>query len=260
MKKLTLLFGVTLLAFAFYSFSYKNTDQSSVLVKTITNIDAGTNTSIVITYNGNKIVTAGTTTFTYTGDLITKVTSSEGRDRDLIEYTYDEKGNLLLETVKNNRGIGTIMKLSETYKYIYNSDGTVTVQEQNYPDGVTARDAESIKFTILNGNVVKEEHFDTKGVSTDLAIYEYDTKNTIYKNVTGADKLIVAQNFGENNVNNIVKISRSSVSGQKTISSVTTNVYTYNAKGYPQTMVSTEVSVLGTETQTTSVSNTVYGY
>jgi YD repeat-containing protein len=260
MKKLTLLFGASLLALTFYSFSDKNTDLSSVLVKTITSIDSGTNTSIVLTYNGNKIVTAGTNTFTYTGDLITKVTSSEGRDKDLVEYTYDDKGRLLAETVKSNRGRGTVLKLADTYKYIYNADGTITVQAQNYPDGVTAKADESIKFTVANGNLVREEHFDNKGVSTDLAIYEYDTKNTIYKNVTGAEKLIVAQNFGENNVNNIIKTTRSSRSGQSTSSSVTTNVYTYNTQGYPQTMVSTEVATSGTEAPTTTISNTVYGY
>ena len=230
-------------------------------MKSITySTDTGTNTPIVMTYNGNKIVSTGAVTFTYTGDLITKVASLEGSNIECVEFIYDGSGRLQSETVKNNRGRGTILKLSETYRYFYNADGTVKAQVQNYLDELTPKAVESIKFTILNGNVVKEEHFDTEGTSTDLTIYEYDTKNTIYKNVTGADKLIVAHNFGENNTNNVVKITRTSGSGQHYSSNTTTNVYTYNAQGYPQTMVSTGVYVSGTEVPETSVSSTAYGY
>ena len=260
MKKSALLFGATLLALTFYSFSV-NDMGSSVLVKTITNsTETGTNTPIKLTYYGNKIVTTGAVTFSYTGDLITKVASLEGSNVECIEYTYDGKGKLLSEIVKNNRGRGTILKLSETYSYTYNADGTVTVHAQNYPNGVTATAIESIKFTILNGNVVREEHFDTDGVSTDLTVCEYDNKNSIYKNVTGADKLIVARNFGDNNKNNVVKTTRTSGSGQHYSSSITTNVYTYNAQGYPQTMVSREVYTSGIDAPIISLSSTAYGY
>src|SRR5689334_4034735 len=118
MKKLTLLFGVALLAFSIYSFSDKNTVDLTVLVKTITNsTDTGTNTPILMTYKGNKIVTTGAVTFAYTGDLITKVASLESGNIECVEYTYDENDNLLLETVKNNSGRGTVLKLSETYSY-----------------------------------------------------------------------------------------------------------------------------------------------
>jgi len=260
MKKLTLLFSSALLALTISSFADKNTDAPPVLVKTITNIDAGTNSSIVLTYNGNKIVTAGNDVFTYTGDLITKVETSDGKNKSSVEYTYDASGKLLTETVKDNGGRRATLRLSVKYTYTYNPDGTVTAKEQEYPDGVTAKGGESIKFTIANGNVVREERFDIKGASADLTVYEYDTKNTIYKNVLGADKLIVAQNFGDNNVNNIIKTTLTNGSGQSATKTVITNVYTYSAQGYPQSVVSTEVTTSGTDAPETTVSNTIYGY
>src|SRR6478752_836583 len=118
MKKTILLFTASLLALTLYSFSDKNYGTPTVLVKTITTTtDAGTYTPIVMTYNGNKIESTGAVTFTYTGDFITKVASLEGSNIECVAYTYDGSGKLLTETVKNNRGRGTILKLTDTYNY-----------------------------------------------------------------------------------------------------------------------------------------------
>lgn len=145
-------------------------------------------------YDGNKIVSKSNdggfvATYTYTGDLITKIEERSGNNfQSSTEYTYVE-GKVVSKILKQNYG-GTT-----SYTYTYNSNGTVSYI-RNRPEAINTG-----ILTIVNGDIVKNEVF-YNGLLSRTYTYEYDTKNNPFKNVLGFNLLLETDEemFSPNNM------------------------------------------------------------
>ncbi|WP_343697484.1 hypothetical protein [Flavobacterium sp.] len=251
MKKLLCLLSAA--AFVFTSCSKDDNNSSdpasSILVKKITDIDIdGSSSNRNYVYNGNKIVSitdedSSVLKYTYTGDFITKIEEIDknGNLAVTTDYTYTN-GKLTNEIQKTPNG---------TYyyktKYIHNADGTVSYD--NFRGTVTTGDEQEYgatgKYTLKEGNLVKLEvsyYGDEKSY-----VYEYDNKNHPLKNVTGLGLLLEDETL----VNNLVKKTSISGSGDKISTSITTYSYTYDANNYPTEKVESYQSGNFISTQTT---------
>jgi hypothetical protein len=235
MKKLLCLFGASLLVLT----SCSNDDSTpvdpatTILPKTITNIYGGKSLPTQITYDNKKIVSivhskGEKNVYTYTGDVITK------------EVEYDEKGILdsTTEYIYTNGKLSSKISLETgtdykyKTKYTHNTDGTISYEEFRIAvaTGVEQQYGDTGKYTYKDGNLVKKEnsYYGSVGSST----YEYDTKNSPFKNVLGYSLLIDEQP----SANNVVK--RTYISGSSTY--ISTRTYIYNSNGFPTEVVSVE--------------------
>jgi hypothetical protein len=229
MKKLLYLLCVPLLILASCSSDDSTTPAQPVLVKKIIETRSTGSITSVITYNGSKIVNitvsginAGKTIFTYTGDLITK--TEEFDDKDVLNYTidYTYSNNKLANFIE--QGTGDAIKYKTVY--IHNSDGTVSYQASNIN---TTTNVETLgttgKLTYVNGNLTKKEDFSSSG-STSTTTFEYDSKNSPTKNITGLSLLLDRDETLS--VNNIIKTTETSSYSSNTY----TSILTYNSANY----------------------------
>ncbi len=213
-------------------------------------------TTITLTYKGNKIVeinySEGTKEiYTYTGDLITKTETYEGKtltDQSIYNYTNNKLTNVTTteNSIDNSTGMVKIYKSKDVY--IYNTDETI-LNERYTIDNVTGaetKDSNSDLKTFANGNLVKEvssssyTYFNGIENVTSATIrtttYEYDTKNNPIKNILGFNKLL----FSGSNTNNTIKkttISKTTTNGVDEPSSpadVSDYEFRYNENGYPK--------------------------
>ncbi|PBI84693.1 hypothetical protein BSF41_40210 [Flavobacterium sp. ACN2] len=250
MKKLLYLFVASLLAFTSCSKDDNNSSDpaSSILVKKIIDIDIdGSSSTRNYEYNGNKIVSMTEdgllSKYTYTGDFITKIEEIDASGKlDLTtEYSYTN-GKLATSVEKN-----TNSKFYYKTKYTHNTDGTVTYDQFR---GTVATGAEEEygaagKYTFKDGNFVKLEV--SYYGSESLYIYEYDTKNYPFKNVTGLSLLL----DDETTANNVVKITGTSGTGDIIRTSIITYSYKYDTNNYPTEKVERYQSGSSISTQTT---------
>lgn len=109
-------------------------------------------------------------------------------------------------------------------------------------DWVLSDSTSKVKIYFDNGNILKREKFNSQGSLTSTYNYEYDTKPSIYKNITGFDKLYFTDSF-ENVFNRHFDIKDISNSNNITFSSekingifTEANRYSYdlNTDGYPK--------------------------
>jgi len=247
MKKLALVFGAVLALASCSDVDDKtSTADTPLLLKTFTN-DGG---SMTIIYNGNKVVNLGGTTYTYTGDLITKEVSTDGVSISQTDYTYDGNGRLISVADTDNNGTGTAMSDGGKTVYTYNTDGTITAQRFNAYNA-PPKILWTVVSTFANGNLVKEEYLKTDGSSEGIVLYEYDNKINPYHNITGYSKLLDSDADGVSK-NNVTKSTSTVGSG------VMASVYTYNDKGYPLTCQTTQI--LTTTTPGSIPETNVYNY
>lgn len=251
MKKILCL--VSAIAFTFTSCSKDDNDSSdstsSILVKKVTDSDGSSSTRSYV-YNGNKIISitdedGSVLKYTYTGDFITKIEE------------IDKKGDLAVTTeysYTNGKLTNEIQKTpTDTYyfktEYTHNADGTVSYD--NFRGTVATGDeqeyGETGRYTFKDGNVVKlevsyygDERFD---------VYEYDTKNYPFKNVTGLNLLL----DDEIATNNVVKEISTSGSGSNIRTSITTYAYKYDVNNYPTEKVKTYQSGSSTINETIQI-------
>ncbi len=225
MKKLLYLFSASLLVLS--SCSSDDDTTATVLVKKVSYVSIGESYTVDFTYSGNKIVSnvnnyGEKTTFTYTGDLITKIvdTDDKGNVDYTTEFTYTN-GKLTSEI-----SLGTGDDYKHKTKYVHNTDGTISFEEFRVAVATGKEEEYGIgKYTFKNGNLVKKEksYYGTNSSET----YEYDAKNNPFKNVVGFN-LFVNDEEGAY-VNNIVKRTYSNSTGTYT----NTYEYKYNAEGFP---------------------------
>ncbi|QOG01738.1 hypothetical protein [Flavobacterium sp. MDT1-60] len=253
MKKLLCLFTVALLAFT--SCSKDDNDSpnpaSSILVKKITDIDIdGSSATRSYVYNGNKIVSitdedSSILKYTYTGDFISKIEEIDKKGDLAVttEYSYTN-GKLTNEIEKTPNG---------TYyfktKYTHNADGTVSYDNfrGTVATGVEQEYGATGKYTFKDGNFVKLEVSYYGNESS--YVYEYDTKNYPFKNVTGLNLLL----DDETTANNVVKETSTSGSGANIGTTVTTYAYKYDVNNYPTEKIKTYPSGSSTASKTTQI-------
>lgn len=256
MKKLLPFFGALALILTACSSDDSNDASASIKPSRITYLDGDSETNYFVDYkyDGNKIVSeieddGYTTKYTYTGDVITKKEEFES-DKQLVyttEYTYTN-GKVSSQIMKNNVAAAKNSITSDYYdkvKYTYNVDNTVSYEGfyVNASTGTEEKNGSSGTLTFRDGNLIKS--VTTVSYGTTTYSYEYDTKNSPFKNVTGGS-LLIDKGF-EVSAHNITKYSGSSVSFDKHIISshsakraaladngyVNTFTYTYDVNNFP---------------------------
>lgn len=253
MKKLLYLFTASLLVFTSCSNDDDNSsDQaSSILVKKITEYEDGLPVSRDVLYNGNKIVSitetdGSQTRFTYNGNQIVKIEKfdEDGLSEGPIEYGYT-----------NGLMTSYVEKYDDLYnhkiKYIHNNDETVSYEQfkVNISTGDEEKYGQTGKLTFKDGNLIKAER--SFGQFNSVETYEYDTKNSPFKNIIGLNLLL----DDEPTTNNVIKRSYTSVSDANTHTSETIYSYKYDANNYPTERVAAFPNGSSTTTETT-----LYGY
>jgi hypothetical protein len=226
MKKLLCLFGASLLVLTSCSSDDNNSSEpTAILLKKMSYVSSGESYTVDFTYSGNKIISnvdsyGDKTTFTYTGDLITKIVDTD--DKGDVDYTTEF-------TYTNGKLTSEIsLEAGDEYKYktkyVHNTDGTISFEEFRVAvaTGVEQEYGYIGKYTYKDGNLVKKEksYYGSESSTT----YEYDAKNHPIKNVLGFNLLL---NDEESYINNIVKTTYSNSAD------IYTNTYNYNAEGFP---------------------------
>lgn len=247
MKKILLLLSFSVVLLSSCSSDDSSTSESQpLLLKTMTEGDVLFGQTVThYSYNGNKLVEIFKDgddddyidAYTYTGDLITKIEKfyvfdfgTPSEDRQLLstdQFAYNSNNQLVQFTTTSQDFDG-----ERVTTYTYNSNNTVSfAQNANVPGEPT----ESLKtgtITMGNGEITKLQVVKQFDSYTDN--YAYDTKNSIFKNVTGYDKILLTHILGTQGsltwVNSIVGgISHNFLNHQGDYQ------YTYNSDNYPLT-------------------------
>ncbi|QKJ63544.1 hypothetical protein [Flavobacterium sp. M31R6] len=162
--------------------------------------------------------------YTYTGNLITKLESVDkaGVVQSSTVYLYNDKNKMI--SLTNTQNVTFIYRLL----FDYNVDGIVSSTEYMTFSGVLEPSGRSNVYTVLNGNLIKEESSIVNigsPLQTSTIEYSLDTKKNPFSNVLGFSNYTL---WWSNQNNEI-----SSVSNNNTSSTVhtTRNEITYNLNG-----------------------------
>jgi uncharacterized protein YcfL len=247
MKKILCLFSASLLLLVSCSSSDSssengNPSSQNLLLKKIVENDVvfgGSTTNY--TYNGNKLVEINyreekSDMYTYTGNLITKIekfniyysgTPDEQSELSSTDYFAYNSNNQLIEFKTTTVG----SEIERVTTYVYNSNNTVSFQQYQYDLGVTPELLKSGTITVQDGEITKLQVVKEFDSFTDN--YTLDTKNSLFKNVVGYDKLIFTH---------IIGLQGRLTSGETVLAGVSHNylnngelAYTYNSDNYPIT-------------------------
>jgi hypothetical protein len=256
MKKITLLLSVFVTLLSSCSKNDANTEVPVLanpnLVKKIeTKTAPSTTTSIVFTYDGNKLIKSvdanAETTYNYTGNLITyiRILYTETSTQKTITFNY-ENNKLMSYT-------SVAPFVSEKKEYNYNANGVISSIHTITPrtgDVVTKYEF----ITLSNGNPVTIETSQNNLSDTDdngvvlnnvtiqnILTYKYDDKKNPAKNILGFDKLLIVRDLLPffNSANNVLVIKQNEnryssrvVYSQAAYANLNF-AYTYNPEGFP---------------------------
>ncbi len=244
MKKILSLFGALALVLTSCS-SDDNQEGNVILPKTIKYSSVAypsDNSTYVATYNGTKIVSmkdeTGRTDYSYEGNLVVKATNYDtesGKDilSDITTYQYTNgklAGYTFAEAFSAEFPEG---RYKSRIAFTYNADGTVKRERYNIEGTTETKSVYSEVLTFANGNLVKSVQTESESGSVFTAEYEYDNKNSPYKNIAGFN-LLVDHSEGEgsvySSVNNIVKYT---ASYSNETASVFKSEIVYDANNFP---------------------------
>lgn len=238
MKKLIYLLSITFLMLQSCSSGNEpvdsgdnNNPNGEVLLKRITNING--DVGLLFNYiEGNKLSTITTKSgeiinkITYTGDQITYI---EWPSDQIDVFTYD--GDKIIQFKEYSIGANNSNKLEVSSDYIYNSDGSITINSLTNNGTQNWDKSKYILHFDASGNLIKRERFYFGNYSySNTTYYEYDTNNSPYKNIRG-NKEALSHLFRDPYKNNLVKETSISASSVATIEY--TAKYKYNSIGYP---------------------------
>lgn len=246
MKKYLCLFSASLLFLCSCSSeedssSGNPTSQNLLLTKTIEDDVLFGNNTTIYTYVGNKLVEINryeeeSDIYTYTGNLITKIekfniyyggTPNEETELASTDHFGYNSNNQLIEFKTTTPD----SEMERVTTYVYNNNNTVSFEQYENNPGIAPELLKTGTITIQEGEitrlqVIKEFDSFTKN-------YNYDTKNSLFKNVVGYDKLIFTHIIGKQG---------RSTSGDIVLAGISHNfvnngelAYTYNADNYPIT-------------------------
>lgn len=230
MKKI--IFCLSILATVFASCSSdsdspaSNNPSNAVLLKkmVLTIAEEDLSFSAEYFYQGTKITRVVYTggdedIYTYHGDLITeRKYISEGEVVTTETFTYDNNDRLISYLYVDEEDGYT-----EQETFVYNSDNTVTCTITH--GGISF--VETHYYS--NDEIVKIEQ-DNGSVYN----YNYDSKNSIFKNVTGYGKIAHVIQEDHDIFGNKQNISSIQLEGQD--ENYITNTFTYNSQNYPITV------------------------
>lgn len=237
MKKLALTFS--LLVVILSSCSSSDTDSTplaGIFLKKSIDTDSDGTVTTLYTYNGNKIVNAISdnglkVVVTYTGNLITKMEYFSGTLLGQTDtYTYNTSSQLVtFLRIDNTNDLG------DKTTYIHNSDGTISFI--SYFGDVTSQTAvsNSGKIVIENSEIDNTEFYTPNSSSLyNTVTYTFDTKNNLFANVIGFEKIYFNEGFTEGLCHNVLSETHTSET-----SSSYTSVFNYNSDNFPTSVVTT---------------------
>jgi len=203
---------------------------TTLLKKTIETYEDGSTITRNYTYNGNKLVSMiddeVSTIFTYQGDLMTKIEYFEGTTLFQTNVlAYDPNNKLKTHTMYLHT-----QNSSERSEYIYNSNGTITVER--FHGTLTEQTIQSNSYTVTmnNNNVMKVD------TGTATKTFAYTTTIEPHSVITSYNSWTLA--FLDGGVNNVDSLYYASSTGN--VIEDTSYTYTYNANGTPATSVETD--------------------
>jgi hypothetical protein len=165
----------------------------TVLPKKIiaTTVEEGKSGSITytISYDGNKLKEialsdASRMVYTYTGDLITKVElfySGNLQSTDVYAYENGKLSSRIRTKAFNATS-------QEKLTFVYNANGTVTVNESRLVGKEETKSDEPMIYTFLNGNMVSSEYTINDG--KEILSSTFDDKKSPFVNITGVKHLL----------------------------------------------------------------------
>jgi hypothetical protein len=251
MKKIVLLLSVVALAFMSCSKNEDETvalvvDTNEVLLKkmAVTDIDGTITTNYV--YNGNKLVSATDNdgyqeNYTYTGNLITSTQEIDNGGVTNNTFEYNANGDLIFF----KRFDGATGEEFSRDGYVYNLDGTITVNRYTNLTGVPSI-WETDKLYLENGEIIKVIKTNLTLGSSNTRNYTYDAKNNPYKNILGFTKVI----YGEGDLMYGGRLSNCLTDIPVGSGNSDTYGYSYNSSNFP---------ITGTYTSTNG-ENATYAY
>lgn len=244
MKKIFYLISFSMLFLVSCSSDESSSETSeNLLLKQIIEGDAVLGGSVTnFTYNGNKLVEIKrnidsedySDIYTYTGEVITKIekfrvydTGTPYEETELQstdEFQYNANNQLVqFKTTTPDSDVERITT------YVYNSGNTVSLSQYENSPGNAPELLKTGTITLQNGEIVQLQIVKEFDSYTDN--YTYDTKNSIFKNVVGYDKLLLTHIIGKQGswtlVDTIIGgVSHNFVNGGEL-------EYTYNSDNYP---------------------------
>lgn len=228
---------LSLLFLAACSSDDSSEQQTGVLIKKIIETFEGSGSqTTTYAYNGNKVLYALTNNddrkivYTYSGNVITNISFQNltGYEFSHTTFSYDSSQRL-----KHVEVLNTGLDNENYADYTYNADGTVTVVSHYWDDFEMEYSVQNQKYFLSDGDIVKIETYLSGGTQT--AIYNYDTKNHPYKNITGFDKLMDFYLGSHNNISSVLTGTDGGIIQQST------TTYTYNGEDYPLTSFQTGI-------------------
>ena len=243
MKNAIQLLLVTLFIVTFTSCSSDNNDtfQEKLLKRVIEINNDGTSSTFNFTYNGNKIVSINSEinnqTFSYTGDLITRIIEFNTTTQHQIIFDYSYSDDKLTKVI-----------CSDNYElnYIYNGDGTVsyekTTTDINNNTILLYHGTMSFQGENLSNDIRTLDNTAVNVLSKEEVSFVYDAKRNPLNNITGYNKLV--DRFTTNSMNNatssIEVVSTSFLDTEQVVSSAIQlpRVLQYDTSGYPTEILS----------------------
>ncbi len=193
------------------------------------------------TYNGNKLVEINhnnekSDIYTYTGDLITKIEKYQiyyggTPDEETELLSTDHFGYNANNQLVQFRTTTPDSEMERVTTYVYNNNNTVTFEQyENYP-GDEPELLKTGTITVQDGEITQIQVVKEFDSYTDT--FTYDSKNSIFKNVLGYDKLIFTHIIGKQSSLTLVE----SIIGGISHNFVNNGEfeYTYNSDNYPVT-------------------------
>lgn len=205
--------------------------------------------SMNYTYNGDKIVKMETSDgeekveFTYNGDEISKsITYLENQISEINEFFYSN-GKLTSQKVTNS---SAPVPYNYTINYDYVNENYVKYKRVTgyniNSSGVVSYSSTNYEAFISNGNLNKLIITSTSSGTTTYTL-AYDDKNNPFRNVRGYAKAMIFDAYdGTSSINNVTKLGISQVLSGNNYISNELSTYTYNSNNFPTKLTTSYTS------------------
>ncbi len=245
MKKVVNLFFISVLIITLTSCTADADDTIQVkLVKKIIEVNQDdTSLTLNFTYNGNKIISIdselSSKTFTYTGNLITKIIELNKTTQVQKTFDYIYTNDLLTKVISSD---------NYTLNYTYKSDGTIACEKTTTDTNNNVVLLWHGTLSVLYDNVIENNKtLDTSGANIlekEELSFTYDNKSNPLRNIAGFNKLLDYSGIisANNYTTNIVISSTKYLDTEAEVSSLVlkTKKYNYDKEGYPKEVISTK--------------------
>lgn len=230
--------------------------KNSCLLTSATEVSANESSSILYTYDNNKIVKV-VTTYTDGGQSEVYTTNVTYNASGFITETNDDGEKTVFTYNSNNEIIkaeefeGTT--IDDRTEIEYSNGRIVKVQfySQTNPGTFVKANYDVFEYASTSAkNPLKIKSYSQSGTLYSTAEFEYDNKKSRFGDQTAILKVLAI--YGEPVENNVTKQTWTSPTSSQTES--TTSVYEYSSDGFPTKV--TETTVWGTSTQTDTITLT----